>query len=178
MKTVVIYYSQKGSNAYLANKIANELQCDIEKIQPRLSGFLFIMLGIHAGIKPIKTDLTQYKNIILVGPVYVGRLIYPLKSFIKRYRNKGLQWFFVTCCGSSFEEKNDKFGHARVFEKVQKLIGDKCKVCQAFPIGMVLTEDQKQASEAVMQTRLNDETFKGSIAELFDKKIDEIRKIV
>jgi len=178
MKTVVIYFSQKGSNAFLAQKIANELQCDIERIQPRLRGFLFIMTGLHAGIKPIKKDLTQYKNIILVGPVYVGRLIYPLKSFIKKYRNNGSQWFFATCCGSSFEQKSDKFGHARVFEKVQALLGDKCKLCQAFPIGLVLSQEQQQEAEVVMQTRLNDDTFQGSMNELFHKYIKKIRSLL
>ena len=29
MKTLIVYYSRKGSNEYLANKIAGRLDCDL-----------------------------------------------------------------------------------------------------------------------------------------------------
>ena len=35
MKTLVVYYSGKGSNKYLAEKIAQTLHCDVEAIVPR-----------------------------------------------------------------------------------------------------------------------------------------------
>jgi len=37
MKTIVIYYSNKGSNKYLAKKISKSLSSDIEEIKPRLN---------------------------------------------------------------------------------------------------------------------------------------------
>ncbi|MEA1887088.1 MAG: hypothetical protein U9N72_07755 [Bacteroidota bacterium] len=33
MKTIVVYYSNKGSNEYLANKISKSLSCDIVEIK-------------------------------------------------------------------------------------------------------------------------------------------------
>ena len=39
MQTLVVYYSNTGSNKYLAEKIAAVLSCDNEAIKPRLNFF-------------------------------------------------------------------------------------------------------------------------------------------
>jgi menaquinone-dependent protoporphyrinogen IX oxidase len=177
MKTIVIYYSHKGNNKYLANKIADRLQCDREELRPRLKGFLFIMLALHAGIKPVKAQLDNYERIILVGPIYVGRLIYPLQSFIKTHRQRNVQWYFATCCGSNFQQKEDKFGHARLFEKVRALLGHKCKDCQAFPIDLALPEDQQKESGTAVQTRLSEENFQGNMSQLFEEYTSRLQSM-
>lgn len=42
-KTIVIYYSNNGSNRFLAHKIAERLQCDIEEIKPRINAHLLLV---------------------------------------------------------------------------------------------------------------------------------------
>lgn len=37
MNTIVYYYSQKGSNRFMANKVSNDLDCEMEEIKPRLN---------------------------------------------------------------------------------------------------------------------------------------------
>ncbi len=175
MKALVVYYSNKGSNKYLAEKISERLSCDIEEIRPRLDVFTLFLMNIHMGIKPLKHNLEDYSHIILCGPIWMGKFIPPLRSFTKKYKDKIEKLIFVTCCGSPYSKKDEKFGHGLVFKEVKNIMKDRCLMCQAFPVGLVLPDDQKEDPEAFMKTRLTDESFKGEIQERFDRFIDEIK---
>lgn len=165
--TIVIYYSNKGSNKYLAEKISKRLSCDIEEIKPRVNVLMLFFMNIQLGIKPIKSNISEYDRVILCGPVYVGRLLAPLKSFIKKYKSQINKLVFVSCCGSSEEKKYEKFGHGLVFNQVEELLAQKSEFCQAFPMDLIVAEDLKEDPEAIMKTRLSDSTFKGEIENKF-----------
>jgi len=171
MNTIVVYYSRKGSNKYLANKIAESLSCDIEMLRPRLNVFLFFLMNIHLGIRPVKHKLTEYNKVILCGPVWMGKFIPPLRSFLKKNYGDIRELIFVTCCGSPDAKKDEKFGHGIVFREVETMMGDKCALCRAFPIDLVVPEDKKDNPEAIMKTRLSDTNFIGVIKERFDQLI-------
>lgn len=47
-------------------------------------------------------------------------------------------------------------------------------MCQAFPVGLVLPDEQKDDTDAYMKTHLNDENFKGEILVRFNTFIVEI----
>lgn len=168
MKTIVYYYSHKGSNRYLANKIAKDLDCAIEEIKPRLNSHLLMLMNLNFGNKRLKSKIENYDRIILCGPIWMGQLIVPLQNFIDKNISKIKQLIFVTCCGSPFDKKNEKFGHNLVFNKVKRLAGEKCLHCNAFPITLVLPEELKENSDAFMKTHLNDENFKGEIQSIYD----------
>lgn len=174
MKTLVVYYSRKGSNKYLAKRLASDLNADIEQIKPRINTFILLLLNIHLGIKKVEYDIKSYDQILLVGPIMLGRFLAPLKSFVKKYRKDISKLVFITCCGSTFEKKDEKFGHGLVFNEVQKIAGDICKHCEAFPILLVVPEDQKNNDEAMMNTRLNDSNFNGEILERYNRLITSI----
>ncbi len=178
MKNIlVIYYSNKGSNKYLAGKISNSLSCELEEIKPRLNIFLLFLMNIHLGIKPLKHRIEDYDRVILCGPIWMGKLIPPLRSFIKKYFNKINKLIFVTSCGSTDAKKDEKFGHGLVFKEVETFLGDKCIFCQAFPIGLVLPDNQKEDTDAFMKTHLNDENFIGEIQDRFDKFIKKVNEM-
>jgi hypothetical protein len=104
----------------------------------------------------------------------MGTLISPLSDFINTYRTdiKGL--YFVSCCGSSDAAKDKKFGHAKVFQVVKNILGDRCIHCEAFPIGLVLPEDKKENSDAIMKTRLSDNNFSGESQKRFENFIQKV----
>ena len=174
MKTIVYFYSNKGSNRFLANKIANDLNCEIEEIKPRLNAHLLMMMGINWGNRKLKNDCKNYDRIILCGPIWMGKLIVPLKNFIKKNISKINNLVFVSSCGSTFEGKDEKFGHNLVFNKVKELAGEKCKHCEAFPISLILTEEQRKDPDADMKYHLNDENFKGEIVEIYAKFLKKL----
>ena len=176
-KAIVVYYSRKGSNKYLAEKISQNLTCELEEIKPRLNIFLLFLMNIHLGIKPLKHNIKEYDKVILCGPIWMGKLIPPLRSFIKKYFYKINKLIFITCCGSTDAKKDEKFGHGLVFKEVESILIDKCIFCQAFPIGLVLPDDQKENTDAFMKTHLNDENFKDEIQERFENFIQKVSEI-
>lgn len=175
MKTIVYVYSHKNSNRYLANKIATDLKCEIEEIKPRLNAHLLMLMGINFGNTKLKTKVEDYDRIILCGPIWIGRLIVPLKNFVNKHINKINKLIFVTCCGSTYAKKDEKFGHNLVFNQMKKLLGEKCQHCEAFPISLVLPDEQKEDSDAFMKTHLNDENFRGEIVEIYDNFIRKMQ---
>lgn len=175
MNTIVYFYSHKGSNRFLANKIANDLQCDIEEIFPRLNAHILMLMGINFGNKKLKKKVADYDRIILCGPIWMGQLIVPLRNFITKYRSAMHQFIFVSCCGSKFEQKDEKFGHNLVFNQVRELLKEKCAHCEAFPKTLVLPPELKDDPGAFMKTTLNEENFKGEIREIYDRFITKIK---
>lgn len=172
-ETLVVYFSKTGSNNYLAHKLAKDLEADIERIIPRINHFLPQLLGtisrLSLGIKSLKKNVRDYNKVILVGPIWMGRLIAPLYNFLKKYL-KGIQkLYFATCCGSTDEIKDDKFGYGHVFKKIREIGGDKLIRAEAFPIVMVIPEDQKDNDDVIMKTRLSDDNFSGKIKERYDR---------
>ena len=182
MKTcLVLYYSNTGSNKYLANKIASDLDVSAEELIPkiRLVPLLMILSAMNQGIgsKRLEIDLTKYDTIILAGPIWMGKLVAPLRGFMQRLKAASTKLIFVTCCGSSDERKLEKFGYGLVFKEVEALLGKLCLKCQAFPIDLVLPEEKKEDDELIMKTRLSDENFNGEIKDRFDRFIAEVKSI-
>ena len=135
---------------------------------------MLFLMNIHLGIKPLKNKINEYDEVILCGPIWMGKFIPPLRSFIKKYFNHINKLIFVTCCGSTYEKKDEKFGHGLVFKEVESLLKDKCSFCQAFPIGIVMPEGHQEDTDAFLKTHLNDENFKGEIQMRFENFIQKI----
>jgi flavodoxin len=174
MNTLVVYYSRKGSNENLARRISVSLGCPREAIRPRINAFFLFLFNLNPGIFKLKSKIQDFDRVILVGPIWMGRFIPPLRSFVKRYNREIKDLVFVTCCGSTYEQKDDKFGHGHVFRKVETLVNGKLSLTQAFPVSMVLPEDQRDDQDAFMKTHLNDQNFQGEIFERFEQFIEKV----
>jgi len=177
MKTIVCYYSHKGSNRFLANRIAKDLNCEIEEIKPRLNAHLLMLMKINFGNRKLRAKTEDYDRVILCGPIWVGQLIVPLKNFVKKNISKINQLVFVTCCGSTFEKKDEKFGHNLVFNELKTIAGDNCAHCEAFPISLILPEEQKDNGDVIMKTHLNEDNFTGEIVTIYDNFIQKINSL-
>ncbi len=176
-KTIVFYYSKNGSNSYLASKLAGSLNCKIEEIKPRINAHILMVFGVNFGIKKLKFHPSDYERVILVGPIWMGKFITPLKGFVNKYRRDIKKLVFVTCCGSSIEKKDEKFGHGLVFKQVGEILEEKLVHCEALPITLVLPEDKKEDGEVVMKTRLTDENFSGEILDRYNNFIKQLAVI-
>jgi hypothetical protein len=127
-----------------------------------------MLMGLNLGNRRLKTKVENYDEVILCGPIWMGKLIVPLKNFMTKHIRKINKIVFVSCCGSTFEKKDEKFGHNLVFNEVKNIAGEKCIHCEAFPIGLVLPDGHKDDTDAFMKTHLNDDNFKGEILERYE----------
>lgn len=161
MNIAVFYYSGKGSNKYLAGKAAEALGCDAVELKPRAPGLVMpaTALRMSLGNKPVKLDLSSYDRVVLCGPLYMGSLAAPCRDFIRKYAGKIKTLDVITCCGSTDAKKDDTFGYNLIFGKLKARLGSKAGVFEAFPVELLLSEDQKGSDEAMMNTRMNDDTF-------------------
>ena len=180
MKSMVAFYSKTGNNRFLAKKIADALSCDIHEIKPRLNAMplllLFSLLKTSLGIKALRHKISEYDRIIVCGPIWMGQLISPLRDFIRKYRASIKKLYFATCCGGGDAEKDGKFGYAKVFQQVKSILGDTCALCEAFPIMLIVPDNKKDDSQAIMNIRLSDDTFKGEILRKFEDYIQKARE--
>ncbi len=132
------------------------------------------MWGVGIGNKRIKNDLSTYDRVILVGPVWMGSFIYPLRQFIHKHQDQVKQWLFVTCCGSSYKLKEDKYGHEMVFQKVLALFPGLNICCKALPITMTMPEELQDDTHAMLDARLTETTFNGLFLEKFNAFMAEL----
>jgi flavodoxin len=122
----------------------------------------------------MRHNMKNYVRIVLCGPIWMGKLIPPLRSFIIKNNTDIKEMLFVTCCGSSDDKKDEKFGHGFVFKEVEGLIKDKLTLCRAFPVVLVMPDDKKEDTDAFMKTHLNDENFNGEILVRYNEFIQEV----
>lgn len=167
MKTIVVYYSGKGSNKFLAEKTAEALKCGAVELKPRVAGAGLVMFAtmtkMSFGNRPVKVDFSEYDRVVLCGPLYVGNIASPCSDFIKKYSGQIKHLDFLTCCASTDEKKDDKFGYNTVFQRIEEQLGSRCGVCRAFPIELILTDEQKGDDQAAMNTRLNSDTINDAV---------------
>lgn len=179
MKSIVIYYSRTGNNRYIAKKAQKDLNCDIEELKPMVKGIFLQAMAtftrLAPGIKKLSINISDYDRVILVAPVWMGSIIYPVYSFLKRYRNDIKELHYITCCGSNDEDKDGKFGYVAVFNKYRSILGDKCKSCTPFPVSLSLPEDKRDIDDEVMAAKLTDESFAGKLEDRYLTLVSELR---
>ena len=176
--TLVVYYSKTGSNDFLAKKIANDLNADLAQIKPRFNNQIiqipFSQVNFTLGIKDLDFDVSDYDKIVLVGPIWTGQLINPLRTFLNKYDKEINNLHFVTCCGSTDDNKDEKFGYELVFNRVREMIANKCKSCTALPIALVIPEANQGNEDYIMKTRLTQDNFTGEILTRYNEFLEII----
>lgn len=107
MKPVVISYSFTSNNEALAAGIARELAAEhihLKESKPRTSGsIVFDMLFKRIPVvQPPAKPWEQGDFLIFVGPVWMGQLASPLRSYFKQLKDyTGIKYAFVSISGGA-----------------------------------------------------------------------------
>jgi len=172
MKTLIAYYSFSGNNEKLAAELQRRLKCDILKIEElkkriKLSILLDLVFHRSAKLKKTDTDLKLYDNIILIAPVWAGKIGTPMQSFMLQEQNNIVKYAFITLCSgvAGQREKIQKF--------LEKLFQRKAVIVEELWVNDLLPLEKRDKIRYTTPYRIKREDWK-----VFNSKIDEFLKVV
>jgi hypothetical protein len=146
MKMLVLYYSKTGNNRIVAEETAKRLHADLEEIKPEKTLtmgriILDMMFSRKPKLCPLKHRVSSYDQIILLGPIWMGKIASPVYSFIKRYRSELSKLSFLSMAGGALN-RNEK-----VEAQIKKLCKEKVGIVGQMYANDLLTEEQKGKME-------------------------------
>ena len=114
---LIIYYSRSGNSRIVADTLTEHLACPVENIKSTKNreGFLGVftcvldqLLDRDDILEPLKTDPKNFNPIILVTPVWVGKLASPARTCIKQPAFAGKDIYLVITYNGSLTEEKEK----------------------------------------------------------------------
>lgn len=176
---IVLYHSGTGNNQFLAEQIARALKADLQPLRPRVSStallYLLSLLKWGSGVRLRKTDLQAYHEVIVVGPVWGGLLIAPLRDAIQKSAKYGRPVHFATCCGCSDDLKDHRYGYAQVLDAALKAGKGYVKTVEAFPVVMALPPGEEAEGFEVNDIRLTEENFTPVLQERLARFVQKVK---
>jgi multimeric flavodoxin WrbA len=106
MKTIIISYSLTGNNHVLASGVARELNAKhitISEAKPRTMGTIVcdLLLNRTPRVTPVVNNLEKYDLVIFMGPVWMGQVATPLRTYLHKIKNIQCKYAFITICGGA-----------------------------------------------------------------------------
>lgn len=114
-ETLVIYFSRMGYTKKLAYEIANEKKAMIYRVKTleRTEGTIgfwwcgrFGMNKMDMEIETIPFDASEYKEVIIVTPIWVFDVASPIKTLCKKIRGRVKEVSYVSCHYMKCDFKN------------------------------------------------------------------------
>lgn len=136
--TLVVYFSRTGYTRKIAYEEANKLNAFIIelKTKERTSGFLGFLwcgrFGMHKwgmSLEKLNIDLNDYKNIIIVSPIWVFSVCSLIREFCIKYKNNinNVSYIFTHFMNIRFKKV------IKEVDEILELKNSKCKsICIRF----------------------------------------------
>ena len=95
---LIAYYSRSGTSQIVAETLKEQLSCKVECIHSTKNrqGFLGVLTCVFDQLlnrddilQPLEENPNNYNPVILVSPVWIGKLASPARTFIKQTRLDG-----------------------------------------------------------------------------------------
>ena len=112
---IIVYYSRTGKTRIVANTLKDQFSCEIAEIKSTKDreGYLGVFTCVLDSlfnrddqIEPFNKDLKGYSPIIIVSPIWLGKLSSPARTLIKQNGLQGKEvHIFITYNGRLTEEK-------------------------------------------------------------------------
>lgn len=176
-QTLVLYYSQTGNNKYITKQLSDRLAADIQEIRPR---FDWVPMQIFlskikrgSGLGFDVNKLAAYDQIVICGPIYMGMLLAPLRQAMQVCKRYGKSVYFVSCSGTSDDERATKYGYDDVFDAAREVLGGLLASTTAIPV--TLAEVEKPPATPTL-IRLSDDNYSPAIEHRIDEVISLIEK--
>lgn len=159
MKIIIISYSLTGNNEALATSIATEIAAEHIKIsesKTRNMGtiFLDILFNRTPEISPIVDKVRDNDLVIFVGPVWMGQVATPFRSYFEHLKGRVGPYAFVSISGGA-DGNNPKLA-----EELKKRMGKEPAKLIDQHIADLLPPDPKPKRKDTMAYHLSDNDMK------------------
>lgn len=106
MKPLIVYYSHSGNNEKLAIELRDRIGCDMYEIKEKkkrkdLAILMDFMVKRNSRLVPLDFDVSDYGPIILLAPVWAGKVAAPMRTFIQMEKDKLTDYSFITLCSGA-----------------------------------------------------------------------------
>jgi hypothetical protein len=106
MKIAVISYSLTGNNEALAKSIAEEFTVEHIKItEPKPRNMVKIILDLIFNrtpqVEPLPDRLKNYDLILLLGPVWMGKVATPLRPYLRYIKSNLCRYTYISISGGA-----------------------------------------------------------------------------
>lgn len=165
MKTLIVYYSFSGNNEALAKELQRRLNCEIFKIteanrRGAFTIFLDVLFKRTPKVKEPWFDIKTYDHVILIAPIWAGRIASPLKAFIKLEKYDLRDYSFITLCGSQ--------GNKHISKELKKIIQKKPAAVLELAVNDILPPEHQNKLKYTSGHRVDKNDM-----EKFSEKIDQ-----
>ena len=116
-KPLIVCYSRTGTSRIVADALMEYLSGTIEEIQSTKNrdGLLGVftcvldqLLDRDAILKPFDKDTKDYNPVIIVAPIWIGKISSPARTFIKQSGLQGKDVYLILTYNGSLTEDKEK----------------------------------------------------------------------
>ena len=175
---MILYFSKTGNTAFLAHQLSDMIGAEKKAVSVWPSGiglvFLLSTLGVNLKTNIRDQDIKAFKKIIVLGPVWGGSLISPLRSLIKLCVRNEKPIFFGVTCETSDDQKEDNYGYSQVLAKAREMGYPFVRYAEAFSTALVAKGDIKFNPDPNKKVKFTQDNFHGEVVtrlEAFANKI-------
>jgi hypothetical protein len=173
MKIAVISYSLTGNNEALAKRVAKELEVEhfiLEESKHRTNGTIIMDMVFNRTpqVQPLAEKFRDYDLILLFGPVWMGCVASPLRSYLTYLRNNPHKYSYNSISGGALNPNPKLAG------ELNKRVGYDPISLTDLHIVDLLPANPKPTSKDTSNYHITDE----DIAKLAEKVVEDVRAAI
>jgi flavodoxin len=163
-KRIIIYFSRTGNSQFMAEKLAVELNCEIIFVKPWFNyvGILFL-ISLFKWRIPLRmqrpVDLAQYDSVIIMGPVWGGLLISPLRSLIDLCKKASKKFHFAITCETKESDRAGEYGFNHVFAQVDAYASNHVLEKAAFSTSLIIGYSEEARTVNSAKIKITDANY-------------------
>lgn len=166
MKQLILYYSHSGNNEKLAKYIAKRYHIDSEQIKEKrekrtmFTTVLDFLFNRKPKLQPLDKSLANYDRVIIIAPIWMGKLSSPMVSALHQYKDAIKEFAFVTFSGDPSESEK------KFIPKMEAIVGKNCSFIKGFAITSLFSSEQKIDGAELMKFQANETQISSFTPEL------------
>ena len=106
MNIAVVSYSYTGNNSRFAESLCEHLSAELVRVQPKKQVTygtitMDLMLGRTPAVEPSPESLSRFDLLILVAPIWMGQVAFPLRAYLAALRKHPKPYCFLSISGGA-----------------------------------------------------------------------------